>query len=190
MIAFGVRSELDRRDEELIGRFRETDLGALQEFYDRHQAVAFGLALRMLGDRGAAEDVVQDAFLSAWRRADSYNTDRGSARGWLLGIVRHRAIDILRQRSAQPGALPIDAAYDAADKADVFGEVARSLEAATVRSALRGLPEEQRETIELAYFRGLTCVEIADRMKVPVGTVKGRLRLAMKKLRATLLPLS
>ncbi|GIW07726.1 MAG: DNA-directed RNA polymerase sigma-70 factor [Dehalococcoidia bacterium] len=188
MVARGVRSELDRRDEELLARFERDDLEALQEFYDRHHAAAFGLALRMLGDRGAAEDVVQDAFVAAWRRAVSYNAARGSVRGWFLGIVRHRAIDVIRQRAGQPALVPIDNALATADKTDVYRDVARTIDAQAVRRALLDLPDEQRQTIELAYFKGLTCVEVADRMRVPVGTVKGRLRLAMKKLRAVLTP--
>ncbi|GIW11599.1 MAG: DNA-directed RNA polymerase sigma-70 factor [Dehalococcoidia bacterium] len=179
----------ERQDAELIARFQSRDLAALEQFYDRHQAVAFGLALRILGDRGAAEEVVQEAFLAAWRRADTFNPARGSARGWLLGIVRNRAIDLLRQRAGAPPTAPIEAAFQAAARTDVFAEVSQTLDAEAIRRALERLPSEQRETIEYTYFKGMSCSEVAAQMNVPVGTVKGRLRLALKKLRASLAPM-
>lgn len=177
-------------DEALIDRFAENDLDALEQLYDRHHAAAFGLALRMLGDRGLAEDVLQDAMFSAWRRASTFRPERGSARTWLLGIVRNRAIDMLRSRSGAPCTVSLDLTLQTPASIDIWQDVSRVLDADSIRAILNGLPNEQRTTIELAYFRGLTCVEIAERMQVPVGTVKGRLRLALKKLRTALVSMN
>lgn len=179
-------SEVELTDEELVGRFVHDDLGALEAFYDRHHGIALGVACRVLGDRLSAEDVVQEAFLNVWRRADSYQASRGSAKNWLLGIVRNRSIDVLRSRAVHPKTVPIEDMLPKAETADVWEDVSRSLDSVAIRRSLVTLPSEQRQTIELAYFGGMTCSEIANMMTVPIGTVKGRLRLALKKLRVTL----
>lgn len=164
---------------------------AFATIYDRHGAVAYSLAHRMCGRRQAAEDVVQDAFLSAWRRAGSYDPSRGSVRTWLLGIVHHRAIDALR-RSGNDVRRRVDLPVEEVDVdagVEVHAEVDLRQRAGMVRRALSDLPPDQTRVIELAYFGGFTHTEIADMLGLPVGTVKGRMRLGLDKLRAHFEPL-
>jgi RNA polymerase sigma-70 factor (ECF subfamily) len=176
-------------DEMLLAAIGRGDPNALGLLYDRYNRLSIAVAYRVLGDRNAAEDTVQDAFLSVWRRVDSFDSDRGSARGWLLTIVRNAAVDRRRGRHAR--ALQ-DAPLDdvtfrlATDGEETFAAVAASVEASRVRDALALLPSEQREAIEMAYFGGLTHQEIADRTGTALGTVKGRMRLGLHKLRAAL----
>jgi RNA polymerase sigma-70 factor, ECF subfamily len=140
--------------------------------------------MRVLGDPGRAEDAVQDAFLSVWRHAESFDADRGSLRSWLLASVRNRAVDFLRGRGAherREEELPPDTG-PSDEPADPWREVAASLERAAVRDALASLPAEQRQVIELAYFGGYTHTEISDMTRLPLGTVKGRMRLGLEKM--------
>jgi RNA polymerase sigma-70 factor (ECF subfamily) len=150
--------------------------------------VAYSIALRVTGDATLAEDVLQDAFLGAWRHAGRYAEGRGSVKTWLLAIVHHRAVDAVRRRRPT-AALPEteDVAPPALTLPDVWGEVSADLDADTVRGALGTLPDAQREAIELAYFGGLTQQEIADRTGAPLGTVKGRMRLGLLAMRKHLL---
>ena len=172
-------------DEDLLRRLAAQDLTALAALYDRHSRHSFALAYRILGDGAAAEDVVQDAFLAAWRGASSYRRERGGARSWLLSIVHHRSVDLLRRRTTfRPATL--DVATRQESDADTFSEADRNVRGSAVRSAIAGLPEAQRATIELAYFGGYTQTELADLMGVPLGTVKGRMRIGMQKLRRAL----
>lgn len=176
-------------DEELVARLRERDSGAFTMLYDRYSRMAFGLAYRMLNDPSAAEDVVQEAFLAVWRQADTFRVERSAVRTWVLSIVHHRAIDRLR-RSAAAREVSADApeheAERADDSVDVELEVGALIEARQVRSALDMLPAEQRRAIEMAYFAGLSHSEIAGELRVPLGTVKGRLRIGLQKMRALL----
>jgi RNA polymerase sigma-70 factor (ECF subfamily) len=172
-------------DEELIQLMRRGDARAFEVIYDRHCAAAFSLAYRMVGTRNAAEDVVQEAFLAIWRSGSRYDRSRGSVRTWTLGIVHHRAIDALRRtivhdrrRSSDEG---IEEHLEARERTDV--EAARREESRVIREALEGLPAEQSHVIELAYFGGFTHAEIADMLDTPVGTVKGRMRLGLHKMR-------
>jgi RNA polymerase sigma-70 factor (ECF subfamily) len=168
------------------------DDGALAELYDRHGAVAHGVAYRILGERSAAEDVVQEAFLAAWRHAAGYRPERGSARAWLLTIVHHAAIDRHRRRRKREATdVPFDdVAFGMASRGDdPFTAAASAIEAEQVRGALAGLPVEQRRAIELAFFGGLTHQEVAERTGEPLGTVKGRMRLGLKKLSVLLAPM-
>ena len=167
---------------------REGDSAAFAMVYDRHSAAAFSLAYRMMGRRGLAEDVVQDAFLSLWRSGARYDRTRGSVRTWILGIVHHRAIDALRRstvhdkrRASDEG---LEERLESGERTDV--EVARRDEAQAIRSAMDTLPAEQSHVIELAYFGGFTHTEIAEILETPVGTVKGRMRLGLEKLRNSL----
>jgi RNA polymerase sigma-70 factor (ECF subfamily) len=161
-------------------------LEALSALYDRHCRAAMGLAVRMLGDREAAEDVVQEAFLALWRHARSYQPARGSVRTWLLGIVHHRAIDRLRGR---PPAAPLPEELGPAPATpDVWTLAAQRLDREEIERALGELPAEQREAIELAYFAGFTQAQIASALRLPLGTVKGRLRLGLARLRGLLRP--
>ena len=157
----------------------------VEMLYDRYSGLAYTLAFRVLNDAGAAEDVVQEAFLSVWRRASTYRSDRGSLRTWVCSIVHHRALDRLRGRA---GRARYDVALEHApvevtSVSDTWDQVAEALEREQVHRALNELSVEQRETIELAYFGGYSQTEISDLMRVPLGTVKGRTRLALRKLR-------
>jgi len=170
-------------DSELAARLGRGDESALEALYDRYGGLGFTLAVRILNDRLLAEDVVQECFLSIWRSASGFDPGRSSFRSWFVTVVRNRCFDKLRGRAAQP---KIAAEVEVADRPgadDVPGTVAQTFTAERVRSALAGLPPEQRETLELAYYGGLSHSEIADRMGVPLGTVKGRIRMAMGKLR-------
>ena len=164
---------------------RRGNAAAFEVIYERHSRAAFSLAYRMAGSRGVAEDVVQEAFLALWRSGARYERTRGSVRTWVLGIVHHRAIDALRRsfvherrRASDEG---LEDQLETGERTDV--EAARHEEAATVRAALEHLPSDQSQVIELAYFGGFTHTEIADILETPVGTVKGRMRLGLKKLR-------
>jgi RNA polymerase sigma-70 factor (ECF subfamily) len=180
-----ARDLRDLADEELMQMVRRGDADAFAVVYQRHSSSAFSLAYRMMGSRALAEDVTQEAFLSAWRSAGRYDSARGSVRTWLLGIVRNRAIDAMRRGKIRdfPRADDETAAerLESGDRTDV--EVARRDEAATIRAAIDTLPREQSQVIELAYFGGFTHTEIAAMIHAPVGTVKGRMRLGLKKLR-------
>lgn len=176
-------------DEEVLAAIQRRDDAALAELYDRYGRLAFGLAYRILGERGTAEDIVQEAYLAVWRRASSFQADRGSARAWLMSIVHNAAID--RRRGRHKRELTDVALDDLAFKLetgaeDTFDLVSERIEAAHVRAALGGLPAEQREAIELAYFGGLTQQEIATRTGTPLGTVKSRMRLGLHKMRGLL----
>jgi RNA polymerase sigma-70 factor, ECF subfamily len=172
-----------------MDRLAGGDLGALDRLYEQYGAMAFSIAYRITGDRSAAEDAVQDAFLGAWRNAGRYADARGSVRTWLLSIVHHRAIDAIRRRRPTVE-LPDSEAIlpDTLTLPDAWGDVELRLDREAVQVALTRISDVQREAIELAYFGGLTQTEIAERTGVPLGTVKGRLRLGLQGLRAALLP--
>jgi RNA polymerase sigma-70 factor (ECF subfamily) len=148
--------------------------------------MGYGLAYRILGDAGAAEEAVQDAYLRIWHRAATFDASRGGARSWLLTIVHHCAIDLLRRRTAAPPVVAgLDEMTDRRSVPDAWSEVSGRIESERVRTAVETLPGEQRRAIEMAYFDGLTHREIAERDALPLlplGTVKGRLRLGLKRL--------
>ena len=165
------------------------DPAAFGLVYDRHGGAAYSLAYRIVGDRGSAEDVTQEAFLSLWRSGAKYDRTRGSVRTWLLGVVRNRAIDALRREATRAPIvdLELERLPDTGPTAALTDTEALRQEAAReVRGALRMLPADQLKVIELAYFGGFTHVEIAEMLDSPVGTVKGRMRLGLKKMRETL----
>jgi RNA polymerase sigma-70 factor (ECF subfamily) len=171
-------------DEELMQLVQTGDARAFETVYDRHGGAAFSLAYRMVGNRTVAEDVTQEAFLSIWRSRLRYEPTRGSVRTWVLGIVHHRTIDALRRNLVhdrrRTSAEGIEDRLEAPERTDV--EVARRQEADTVRAALHTLPEQQTKVIELAYFGGFTHTQIAEMLSLPIGTVKGRMRLGLDKL--------
>ena len=175
-------------DEELMDLVRRSDAAAFSVVYDRHSAAAFSLAYRMAGRKNVAEDVVQEAFLSLWRAGGRYDARRGSVRTWVLGIVHNRAIDALRRATVHDSRRASDEGmeerFEAADRTDA--EAARRSEAGEVRAALGPLPPDQLKVIELAYFGGFTHTEIAEMLETPLGTVKGRMRLGLEKLRGVL----
>jgi RNA polymerase sigma-70 factor, ECF subfamily len=160
---------------------------AFGALYDRHAGIAFAAALRICGERPLAEDAVQEAFLSMWRARRRYDSRRGSVRGWVLRIVHNRAIDLLRSGPRDSGELFQQAIEDRLQaQHGIESETDLREQARTLRSALDGLPAEQSSVIELAYYGGYTQTEIAGIFGVPVGTVKGRMRLGLQKLRAEL----
>jgi len=178
----------ERPDPDLVEALAARDLSALSALYDRYGRVAYSLAYRILGEPEGAEDVVQDAFLAAWRGAGTFRRERGNARSWLLSIVHHRAVDLLRRKTAFRPA-PLEAVGDRPADVDTAEEAAKNVEHRSVRDALQGLPEAQRRTIELAYFGGYTQSELAELMGVPLGTVKGRMRIGLQKMRRALVAL-
>lgn len=178
-----------RSDEQIIAALAQQDLDALEELYDRYGKVAYSLAYRIVGDRGAAEDLVQDAYLSVWRRAASYHPEKGSARNWLLSIVHHRSIDRLRHVASSGALIPYDELPENSEQSGAPGiwqQAWSNVQGDIVRTALERLPQEQKKSIELAYFSGYTQAEIASLMGVPLGTVKGRMRIGLQKLRSML----
>jgi RNA polymerase sigma-70 factor, ECF subfamily len=177
-------------DEDLMQLMARGRSDAFELVYERHADAAFSLAYRMCGARGVAEDVVQEAFISLWRSGARYDRRRGSVRTWILGIVHNRAIDGLRRslvhdrrRASDEG---LAERFEAPERTEAEAE--RREDAASVRAALEELPPEQSRVIELAYFGGFTHSEIAEMLEAPIGTVKGRMRLGLEKMRSTLEP--
>jgi RNA polymerase sigma-70 factor (ECF subfamily) len=171
-------------DPELVARLAAGDVAALRTLYQRYGTLAYTLAMRMLGDSGRAEDVVQDAFLRLWTNAGSFDPARGSLRTWLLTVVRRRAVDYLRGRAGRERR-EIELSPEVPAQgggSDPWRDVAQSLERQAVRQALASLPPEQRQVVELAYYGGYNQREIAEIVSVPLGTIKGRTRLALEKL--------
>jgi RNA polymerase sigma-70 factor (ECF subfamily) len=185
-----TRASADRlADEELMVLVQGGDTEALEVLYDRHGSPAYSLAYRVMGERQAAEDATQEAFLSVWRTSASYDAARGSVRSWLLQIVRNRAIDALRRSAVRGGRLDYDddgllEAQEALEQTDA--EASRRERAAHVRGALKDLPRDQAQVLGLAYYAGFTHSEIAELLGMPLGTVKGRMRLGLQKVRANL----
>jgi len=158
------------------------ELADLEALYDAHHRQAIGLAYRLLGDLGDAEEAVQEVFLAAWRSGHTYDPARGSTRTWILSMVRNRSIDVMRARKRRP-AQPLSDILEPVDASDVPAEAASNVDAEAARRALSTLPPEQKQAIELAYFAGLSHSEIATQLAAPIGTVKGRIRLGLDRLR-------
>src|SRR5215207_7482268 len=178
------RQYLILADEDLISLVEAADAEAFATLYDRHSRAAFSLAYRMMGERRASEDLTQDAFLKVWRSAKSYRAERGSVRTWVLSIVHNRGIDQIRsQASRRRTQDKIEASAPRSQPSEAFAETLRNSQRDQVREALDTLPPEQLKILELAYFSGYTHVEISDLLRLPLGTVKGRMRLGLKKIR-------
>jgi RNA polymerase sigma-70 factor (ECF subfamily) len=176
-------------DEELMPLIGEKDPEAFEVFYDRHGGVAYSLAYRIVGERAAAEDVTQEAFISIWRSGARFDPTRGSVRSWMLSVVRNRAIDALRSKAGKAPKLTLDdeAILEQRPAEELTEEEAMRHETASeVRGAIGQLPGEQSKVIELAYFGGFSQSEIARMLGVPLGTVKGRMRLGLEKIRGEL----
>ncbi len=178
------RMDVASASDESLMRALPRQVEALDALYERHSRAAMGLAVRMVGERETAEEVVQEAFLALWRNAGRYQPGRGTVRTWLLSIVHHRAIDRLRGRTSL-APLPEELGADPSAP-DVWTLTAQRLDREVIGEALGGLPAEQRQAIELAYFSGLTQTQIASALGLPLGTVKGRLRLGLGRLRTLL----
>lgn len=178
---------LEDEDAALLARVARGDTVAYAAFFDRHGAAAYGVALGLMRDQHEAEDLTQEAFLAVWRNAQAFDAAQGSARTWLLTIVRNRALDVLRSSRYRRQVLGgQDLLMYAPDTENVEATVIQRHERAGLLSALAVLPPSQRRVVELAYFGGYHCAEIATSIGVPVGTVKSRLRLAMQRLRGHL----
>lgn len=175
-------------DEDLMRSVGDSEPRAFEVIYDRHSGAAYSLAYRILGSRGAAEDAVQEGFLTVWRSRSRYMPERGSVRTWVLAIVHRRSIDVLRRNVVhlrrQRAADEAQDRHLESDRTEL--EVVRREEAREVRAALEDLPSAQRKVLELAYFGGFTHSEIAGMLEEPMGTVKGRMRLGLQKLRTQL----
>jgi RNA polymerase sigma-70 factor, ECF subfamily len=175
-------------DEDLMPLVQRREPDAFGIVFDRHGGAAYSLAYRIVGDRARAEDITQEAFLSMWRSGARYDRARGSVRTWLLGIVRNRAIDLLRRDmlEAPRAAFGEEAAEQVAEGEQTDAEALRREAARQVRGALKVLPADQLRVIELSYFGGMTHSEIAQMLGMPLGTVKGRMRLGLEKIRTQL----
>jgi RNA polymerase sigma-70 factor (ECF subfamily) len=186
-----VRREKAERlaDEELMPWIGRKDAEAFEVFYDRHGGAAYALAYRILGERGAAEDCIQEAFISIWRSGGKFDAARGSVRSWTLSIVRNRAIDVLRSKAGKAPKMTFDddEIIESRPAEGLTDEEAMRHETATeVRGALSHLPDDQSKVIQLAYFGGFSQSEIAAMLNLPLGTVKGRMRLGLEKIRGEL----
>jgi len=176
-------------DEELLTLVGQRDQVAFEAFYDRFERQAFSLAYRIIGERSAAEDTVQEGFLSIWKSGERYDSTRGSAGAWALGIVRNRAIDNLRSRASRTPTLDSDddgilesrAGEERTDELAFRRETQRE-----VQEVIADLPEKQSKVIKLAFFGGFSQSEISEMLELPLGTVKGRMRLGLEKLRGGL----
>jgi RNA polymerase sigma factor (sigma-70 family) len=184
-----VATVADDADRACLMRIAAGELHALDELYERYKTMAYSIAYRITNDATLAEDVVQDAFLGAWRNAERYVAGKGSVKTWLLSIVHHRAIDAIRRRKPTAELPDVELVPPPQFQVpDVWAEVAADLDAEEVRRALATLSDVQREAIELAYFGGLTQQEVAERTGTPLGTVKSRMRLGLLAMRRVLTP--
>ena len=176
-------------DEDLMQLVQADDVGAFEQLYDRYSAKAFGIARLICGSTYSAEDALQDGFVAVWRARSTYDCTRGTAQSWILMLVRYRSLDVVRRTRRD------DARREPGDVVDrllahisVERDAEQHDEASRIRRTLRQLPMTQREVIVLAYFAGLTHTEIAALLNLPAGTVKGRMRLGLQKLRAEINP--
>ena len=177
-------------DDALIEQIQAGDESALRILYDRYSRLVFSLALRISGDRGTAEEITLDVFERVWRKADGYRPERGALSTWITAMTRYRAIDYHRRQQARPQAMEAPLEEARFLHGDTPGNrrrperaTARDLRRKRVREALAQLPPEQQQVLALAYFQGFSHQEMADLLELPLGTVKTRLRLALKKLR-------
>ena len=171
-------------DEDLMSLMEGGDAEAFASLYDRHSRAGYSLAYRMMGEKQAAEDLTQDAFLKVWRSAGGYRSERGSVRTWILSIVHNRGIDQIRSLASRRRTQDrVEQSAPRSQPSEAFAEAWRNRQREQIRGALNTLPEEQLKILELAYFSGYTHVEISNILELPLGTVKGRMRLGLKKIR-------
>jgi len=180
----GLQPIAEVTDRELMLRLREQDIDALEALYDRHHQAALGLACKILRDRSLAEDIVQDAFLAIWRQPERFDPSKGTPRGWLMAIVHHRSIDRLRRSVVSGRTTELTPNLIDTRVADPSEAAFESIRSDYLLAALNHLPIDQRRAIELSFIQGRTHAEIAELMNCPLGTVKGRIRIGLDKLRA------
>ncbi len=177
-------------DEQFISAICQGEESAIETLYERYHRYAYALAYRILRDPVASEDIVQDAFLSIWRKASSYQVQNGSVQSWIQAIVRNRAIDKIRASAHRDYQwIPLQADNDQdppSEQPDVWEQAWQSEQHRIIREVLEQIPAEQRMVIELAYFGGLTHAEISEQCQIPLGTVKGRMRLGLQKMKSLL----
>jgi RNA polymerase sigma factor (sigma-70 family) len=178
----GTRELAHLTDEALISLVASSDDGALAELYDRFGRVAYGLALRILRDEALAQDAVQEAFLAVWHSADRFLAERAKASTWILTLVHRRSVDLVRREDRRRGE-PLERAPEAATTSTAEDEATLGFQRRVVQEALRRLPPEQREALELGYYGGLTQSELAERLGQPLGTIKSRMFAGLTRLR-------
>jgi RNA polymerase sigma factor (sigma-70 family) len=187
---YNTRLAADLSDEELLRAIVEKKAWAMQPLYERYSHLLYSLAYRVVTDTQVAEDLLQETFLAVWRNASSYSSQSGLVRSWLISIIHHRAIDYLRSMRRRGGVnkVPLEDIEHEESMAvpDVWNEAWLAIQGAQVRTALIQLSQEQRNVIELAYFKGWTHSEIAEGCQIPLGTVKARMRLGLARLRRIL----
>jgi RNA polymerase sigma-70 factor (ECF subfamily) len=169
-------------DFALVTAIRSADQGAMSALYDRYSAIVYSVALRVLQDTGAAEDVLQDIFMQLWRNPEAFDANRGNMAAWLAVIARHRAIDVLRKRRPESDIADVVVSVEA----DLANDTDRSRTMDKVRGALQTMSPPQRTALEMAYFEGLTHIEIAEKTGEPLGTIKTRIRAGLLSLRKVL----
>jgi RNA polymerase sigma-70 factor (ECF subfamily) len=172
-------------DEAVLALVARSEEAALAEIYDRFGAVAYGLALRVLRDEGLAQDAVQDAFLAVWRTAASFSPERGAARTWVLTVVHRRAVDLVRREERRRGD-PLESAAEPASDELTDQQAWLRFERERVQAALKRLPDQQREALELAYYGGFSQSQLAERLGEPLGTIKSRMHTGLARLRELL----
>jgi RNA polymerase sigma-70 factor (ECF subfamily) len=168
----------------LVSAIRSGDEQAMAQLYDRYSPIIYSVALRVLGDTGAAEDILQEVFLQLWRSPDMFDASRGSMPGWLAVIARNRAIDSLRKRRPETDITEVVVSVEP----DLAGKAEWSRAADKIRGVLGGMPAPQRSALEMAFFEGLTHTEIAEKTGEPLGTVKTRIRAGLMTLRKAFNP--
>ncbi len=177
------RDYTDFPDEALLALAAREDEEALAQLYDRYSRVAYGLALRIVRDPALAEDALQEAFVTVWRTAGSFRADRAKPSTWILTLVHRRAVDVVR-REERRRAAPLEAVEEPEETGLATDEEVQLADRRRlVQEALRQLPDEQREALELAYYGGLTQSELAERLSVPLGTIKSRMFTGLRRLR-------
>jgi RNA polymerase sigma-70 factor (ECF subfamily) len=181
----GQRDLVHLSDEALLSLVASSDEDALAELYDRFGGVAYGLALRVLRDEALAQDAVQEAFLNIWRTADRFLAERATARTWILTLVHRRAVDLVRRENLRRGE-PLEAAPEPAAPETLEEEATLGFQRRVVQEALRRLPPDQREALELGYYAGLTQSQVAERLDQPLGTIKSRTFTGLARLRELL----